>query len=138
MADIFTKKKRSQIMARIKGRGTAVEILVAGILRELGFKPDLHRIDLPGSPDLVLSRHKVVIFTNGCFWHSHRNCPRATLPTTNMKFWAAKISGNRRRDERQRRLLRKMGWKVITFWTCKRATREMVLSRLARIGIRSD
>lgn len=68
MADIFSKKKRSQIMARIKGRGTAVEILVAGILRELGFKPDLHRIDLPRSTDLVLSRHKVAIFTSGCFW----------------------------------------------------------------------
>ncbi|MDE3243414.1 MAG: very short patch repair endonuclease, partial [Nitrospirota bacterium] len=84
-------------------------------------------------PDLVLTRQKVVIFTNGCFWHGHANCGRAALPSTNKAFWHTKITGNIRRDARQKRMLRKMGWRVLTFWTCKRITRDSVLSRLRSV-----
>jgi DNA mismatch endonuclease (patch repair protein) len=135
VADVFNKKKRSQIMSKIRGKNTSPEKLLHAILRGLGFKTERHRSDLPGSPDIVLSKQKAVLFTNGCFWHGHKNCLRAALPATNRTFWKRKIEGNKRRDQRQKRLLRKSGWTVLTFWTCKRITSLMVLSRLRKVGL---
>jgi DNA mismatch endonuclease (patch repair protein) len=135
VADVFTKKKRSQIMSRIRGKNTSPEKALFAILKKLGLKPKRHQTDLPGSPDLVLLRPKVAIFTNGCFWHGHKNCPRSKLPTTNLLFWKKKITTNIRRDQRQRILLRKMKWKVLTFWTCTPLTAASVTSRLKTVGL---
>lgn len=135
MSDIFNKKKRSQIMAKIRGKDTSVEKALTCILRELGLRPEHHCTALPGTPDFVLRRQKVAIFTNGCFWHGHRDCSRAKPPTTNRAFWLGKIEGNKKRDARQQRSLRKMGWHVLTFWTCTKITHEKVLGRLKYIGI---
>jgi DNA mismatch endonuclease (patch repair protein) len=122
-------------MAKIRGKNTSPEILLAKFLKELGLKPERHRRDLPGSPDLVLTRQKAIIFINGCFWHGHINCLRAALPTTNRSFWKKKISGNVKRDERQKRQLRKMGWKVVTFWTCREITLGSVVSKLKLVRL---
>lgn len=132
MADVYDKAKRSRIMAAVRGKNTAPERALYSLLKTLGYKVRRHAKNLPGSPDLVLFKEKVVIFLNGCFWHGHGNCRRATLPTTNRKFWENKISGNKRRDQRQKRLLNKMGWRVVTFWTCKTISCELVSSRLKR------
>lgn len=132
MADVYSKAKRSQIMASIRGKHTSPEVLLARLLKELGLKFERHRKDLPGSPDVVLPRKKIALFVNGCFWHGHHNCSRATLPSTNKVFWKAKIEKNKRRDESQRRNLRKMGWSALTFWTCKSLNLEMLKSRLQR------
>lgn len=132
MADVYSKAKRSEIMAKIKGKHTSPEICLARLLKELGFKPERHRKDLPGSPDVVLSRNKVVLFVNGCFWHGHKNCSRASLPSTNRIFWRTKIEKNVRRDASQRRKLRKLGWHVLTFWTCKPLNQTTLGSRLRR------
>ena len=137
VADIFSKAKRSEIMAKIKGKHTSPEVRLAFLLKELGYKPERHRKDLPGSPDAVLPRIKVVIFVNGCFWHGHRNCSRASLPGTNRAFWKTKIEKNKRRDLSQQRKLRKLGWRVLTFWTCKRLTRAILESRIHRYGRRN-
>jgi DNA mismatch endonuclease, patch repair protein len=134
VADVYSKARRSQIMASIKGKHTLPEKVLASILRRLGFAPQLHRRDLPGSPDMVLPRKKVVIFINGCFWHGHENCQRAALPSTNRAFWTEKIRKNKRRDIRQSRKLRTMGYRVLTFWTCKPYTENTVLNRLKRVG----
>lgn len=133
MADVYNKTKRSQIMASIRGKHTSPEIHLARLLKELGLKFERHRKDLPGSPDAVLPRKKIALFVNGCFWHGHRNCSRAALPSTNRVFWKEKIEGNKRRDESQRRKLRKMGWKVLTFWTCRPMSLESVEARLKRV-----
>lgn len=135
MADVFSKKKRSNIMSRIRGRNTSPEKALHLVLKGFGYRPQRHRKNLPGSPDFVLKHEKLVIFTNGCFWHGHRNCPRASLPTSNRKFWLKKIANNRRRDERQRRQLRQKGWKVLTFWTCGQISEGKVLSRFRRVGV---
>lgn len=133
MADVYSKAKRSKIMASIRGKHTSPEILLAQLLKELGLKFERHRKDLPGSPDAVLSRKKIALFVNGCFWHGHDNCSRATLPSTNKVFWKTKIEKNKRRDESQRRKLRRMGWSVLTFWTCRPLSLGIVGSRLKRV-----
>lgn len=136
MTDVFNRKKRSQIMASIRGSGTSIERNLSRLLCELSIKPRCHQKQLPGSPDFVLYRSKVVIFTNGCFWHGHQRCKRAVLPTTNRTFWKRKVSKNIRRDRKQHRLLRKMGWSVITFWSCKKINAQSLSARLRRVGVK--
>jgi DNA mismatch endonuclease (patch repair protein) len=119
ITDIFTKEKRSEIMSRIKGKGTKPEILVRKFLFGHGFRYRLHDEKLPGKPDLVLSKYKSVIFVHGCFWHSHERCKAATLPKTNVEFWKKKIEQNVQRDRENIKALKEQGWNVIVVWDCE-------------------
>jgi DNA mismatch endonuclease, patch repair protein len=132
MVDVFTPRKRSVIMSRIGGKDTAPEVRVRRLLHALGFRFRLHRIDLPGKPDIVLPRHNKIIFVHGCFWHGHTNCSRATLPTTNTEFWRVKIGKNISRDERVRRELRSLGWSVLVLWQCELTPIEALRTRLIK------
>lgn len=118
MADIVTPAKRSEMMAGIKGKDTKPEILLRKILHGGGYRFRLHRKDLPGRPDLVLTKHRLVVFVNGCYWHGHEDCSRFRLPKSNTAFWEAKIAGNRSRDRRDRAALAAMGWRVLVVWEC--------------------
>ena len=120
MADIFSKKKRSAIMALIRNKHTAPEKALKRLLRALGVRYRSQCSRLPGTPDIVLPEAKVALFINGCFWHGHKGCRRSRLPTTNVKFWKRKIAKNVARDRAAARKLRAMGWKVRVYWTCKR------------------
>lgn len=119
MTDVFSKKKRSWIMSRIKGHDTKPERLVRSLVHRMGYRFRLNVADLPGKPDLVLPRHGKVIFVHGCFWHGHPRCKRATIPTTRRNFWLNKIEGNRARDAKVRAALRRIGWKVLVVWQCE-------------------
>ncbi|MBR6746421.1 MAG: DNA mismatch endonuclease Vsr [Muribaculaceae bacterium] len=132
MADVLSKEQRHKCMSRIKSKDTKPEVLVRRFLFAHGFRFRLHRKDLPGKPDIVLSKYKTVIFINGCFWHGHKDCRFANLPETNHNFWAAKISGNVERDKATYAKLIEMGWRVIELWQCqlKPKTKDQTLSNL--------
>jgi len=132
MTDVFSQEERSWIMSRVKGRDTKPEILVRSFIFRMGFRFRIHRSDLPGTPDIVLPRHSMVIFVHGCFWHGHKHCPRSKRPTTNKNFWNEKLDGNIKRDERYRRVLRQMGWKVLIIWECETKNPEKLLRKLER------
>lgn len=134
MSDIFSKIKRSNIMSKISGKETKPEILVRKFLFSNGFRYRKNLKKLPGTPDIVLSKYKSVIFINGCFWHGHKNCKKATLPTTNINFWQNKINGNIQRDRKNKFLLKKLGYNVITVWQCKlnSKTRKKTLTELIK------
>jgi DNA mismatch endonuclease (patch repair protein) len=117
--DIFTKEKRSAIMAQVKGRDTGPELIVRTLLHELGYRFRLYRRDLPGNPDITLPRYRKVIFVHGCFWHGHKRCPRAARPTANIAFWRKKLDSNTARDKRNIRQLRKDGWRALVVWQCQ-------------------
>jgi DNA mismatch endonuclease (patch repair protein) len=119
MTDVFVTAKRSEIMSRIGGKDSAPELRVRRILHAMGYRYRLHPSDLPGRPDIVLPRHRKIILVHGCFWHCHRGCPRATIPSTNVVFWKKKLSANVARDKRVERALRKLGWDVLTLWQCE-------------------
>ncbi len=119
MADIFTKAKRSWVMSRVRGANTTPERTVRSFLHRRGFRFRVQRNGLPGHPDIVLPKFKTVVFVNGCFWHGHPGCKRATIPSTRRAFWLKKITGNRERDVRTRTHLRRLGWKVVTVWECQ-------------------
>lgn len=118
MSDIFSPEKRSEIMSSIRGRNTSPELLVRKFLFSKGFRYRLHQKDLPGRPDVVMKKYATCIFIHGCFWHGHKRCSLASIPKTNKAFWLAKIDANRKRDLRNRKQLKKSGWKVIEIWEC--------------------
>lgn len=134
MVDSLSPEARSERMSRIRGRDTRPELVVRRYLHTAGFRYRLHRRDLPGKPDIVLPKYRTVVFVNGCFWHSHA-CQKGRIPSTRSEFWAAKFESNRRRDRKNRRLLRKAGWRVYTIWECTLSTGASAngaLNRLAR------
>lgn len=132
MTDVFSKDKRSEIMSRVKGKNTKPEKLVRCLLHGMGYRFRLHVDDLPGKPDIVLTRHRKVIFVNGCFWHGHRSCRKGELPASNRDFWEEKIEKNRKRDVESRRHLRSLGWKVFTIWECETKDPRKTMNRLMR------
>lgn len=132
MTDQFTQKERSVIMSRIRGKDTAPEKLIRGLLRAQGYRFSLYSKRLPGCPDIVLSKRRRVVFIHGCFWHGHKGCRRASLPSTNKRFWIRKITGNTARDVRIRAEIRKLGWKSLVIWQCQIKKRKMLERRLTR------
>lgn len=131
MVDVFTKAKRSALMARIRGRNTQPELVVRKIAHSLGYRFRLHRRDLPGTPDLVFPGRRSVVFVHGCFWHAHPGCKLAARPKTRPEFWQAKLEGNRRRDEAAIRELRRFGWRVLVVWECQLRKADRLVQRLA-------
>lgn len=119
MADVFSARKRSWVMSRIRGVNTNPEKKVCAYLRAHRIRFRRHAEKLPGRPDVVLPEEKTAIFIHGCFWHGHGNCKRATLPKTRAGFWMKKIDGNRKRDQRACRALRRMKWRVMVLWECQ-------------------
>ena len=74
MADVHTKEVRSYNMSKIRSKNTKSELVVRRYLFAKGFRYRLHSKDLPGKPDIVLPKYRIVIFVHGCFWHGHENC----------------------------------------------------------------
>jgi DNA mismatch endonuclease, patch repair protein len=131
MVDIFTRKQRSLLMGRIRGKNTRPELAVRRLITSLGFRFRLHQVDLPGRPDIVLHAEKKVVFVNGCFWHRH-HCSRAYSPKTRLQFWDAKFAATLRRDRRTQAKLRREGWGVLVAWECELGKQEILKRRLAR------
>ena len=98
MSDIYTRRKRSEIMSKISGKNTKLEILVRKFLFAKGFRFRINDIHYPGKPDIILPKYKTIIFIHGCFWHGH-SCKRGNLPETNREFWENKISNTKKRDK---------------------------------------
>lgn len=133
MTDVFSKNKRSQIMSRVKGNGTKPELAVRSALHRLGFRFRVHQKDLPGCPDIVLRKHRKIIFVHGCFWHGHRNCKRASKPSSNIDFWDSKLSKNIERDRRNIRELERQGWHCIVIWECETKVPSLLARRLENV-----
>lgn len=130
--DVHNKETRSYNMSRIKGRKTKPEEIVAKYLFSQGFRYRRNVKKLPGTPDIVLKKYKTVIFVNGCFWHMHEGCKYFVWPNDNSEFWKNKLLANKERDEKEKKEIEELGWKVIVVWECqlKKAERERTLNWL--------
>lgn len=124
---------RSALMARVRQKGTAAELVVGDVLRSLGAHYRLNVRRLPGSPDFANRRRKWVVFVHGCFWHHHDGCVRATVPKTNRAFWRSKFAANRERDRRAVRALRRDGFVVVTIWECEVGAVDRLRRRLSKV-----
>lgn len=119
MVDHIPKSRRSWLMSRVRGKDTQPELVVRKCAHSLGLRFRLHRSDLPGRPDLVFPGRGMVIFVHGCFWHRHRGCRKASVPSTRHHFWMDKFQRNVSRDAQSARALRRLGWSVATIWECQ-------------------
>lgn len=121
------KATRSELMARIRSKDTMPEMVVRRLLFTMGYRYHIHQKNLPGCPDIVFMRRRKAIFVNGCFWHQHQGCPRASVPATNLSYWLPKLERNRQRDEIAVRDLNMLKWDVLTIWECeaKQPTSEL-------------
>jgi DNA mismatch endonuclease (patch repair protein) len=149
MTDVFSKSKRSEVMARIRSRGNkATELAFAKLLRAQGITGWRRHlaIKLQGDrgakrksgqvkPDFVFKDRRVAVFIDGCFWHG---CPlHCTSPTSNRDFWGKKLKVNRTRDRLVTRLLRKQRWTVLRLWE-HQLTRHRWVSAKVREYLLSD
>jgi DNA mismatch endonuclease, patch repair protein len=104
----------SRQMARMPRRDSSLEMRLRRELHALGLRYRTHLRDLPGTPDIALTRAKIAVFCDGCFWHG---CPdHGTLPKNNREWWREKLEGNRERDLRKDQALLALGWLPIHVW----------------------
>jgi DNA mismatch endonuclease (patch repair protein) len=100
-------------MSRVRSKDTTPEIMLRSALHRRGFRFRKHVQSLPGKPDIVFPRSRVVVFVDGEFWHGYRYSRwRDTLAD----FWKVKLDANRKRDIENTRRLRASGWRVIRVW----------------------
>lgn len=112
--DVFTKKKRSEIMSKIRSKNTKAELIVFRELRKRKIYFQKHYKKVAGSPDIAIPRKKIVIFIDGDFWHGRNFAKdRNRLPK---KYWRKKIETNIARDRKNGAKLKKEGWKVLRVW----------------------
>ncbi len=128
-----TPTQRSSLMRRIGRKDTAPERSVRKFLHAAGLRFRLHVRNLPGTPDIVLPKHRTVVFVHGCFWHGHHCNHGSTRAKTNTDFWDRKIEDNRARDKRKTIALRGLGWRVVTVWECRSASPSTLLALCRRI-----
>ena len=114
MTDIFSKKKRSEVMSRVRAKETGLEIKFRKALWKEGFRYRKNVRKYFGTPDIVLKKYKVVIFIDSCFWHGCKK--HGTRPKTRKSFWKKKIERNIERDREVSKHYRKIGWRIIRIW----------------------
>ena len=131
MPDVFSKEKRSQVMSRIRGRGNKeTELAVALLLRRHRMSGWRRHPAIFGRPDFVFRKRRVVVFVDGCFWHSCKQ--HANLPANNRRFWAEKLAANKKRDRVVSAELRRAGWRVVRVWEHDLRQPEKVVRRIAQ------
>ena len=117
--DNLTKAQRKKNMARIRSTDTTPEMKLRSALHKEGFRFRIHVASLPGKPDIVLPKYRLIIFVNGCFWHQHPNCAKANIPKSNQDYWIEKLKKNVDRDKVSISNLKSMGWEVKVIWECE-------------------
>jgi DNA mismatch endonuclease (patch repair protein) len=127
--------KQSALLGRVRQRETAPEQAVGLALRGLSIHYRKNVKRLRGAPDFANRRKKWAVFVNGCFWHAHRGCSRATVPKANRPFWEEKFRQNRARDASAVRALRKSGFRVCIIWECELGEAQRRLARFFRLPL---
>lgn len=129
---MVTEARRRNMQAN-QSKNTSPEIRVRKALHALGYRFRVHRNDLPGKPDIVLPKYRLIVFVHGCFWHQHTGCKLASRPSSNTSYWKAKFDKNRLRDKRNQIALEEAGWEVAIIWECETRQSTTLNSRLREL-----
>lgn len=121
-------------MGRIRSKDTKPEIALRRALHHMGLRYRLGGGGLPGRPDIVLPRHRAIVFVHGCFWHRHPGCKVASTPKTNIEFWNEKFERNVKRDRKVARELAALGWRVFIIWECEVSAKSRLGPNAARLA----
>jgi DNA mismatch endonuclease (patch repair protein) len=112
----YTTTKRSKLMSRIKGKDTKPEILLRKELWNRGYRYRKNVTTLPGKPDIVFNKFKLVVFVDGEFWHGYNWEEKKGKIKSNRDFWIPKIERNMQRDRQTNIQLNQNGYTVFRFW----------------------
>ncbi len=116
--DVLTKEQRHKNMSRIKGKDTEIEIRLRKALWHKGYRYRKNYKELPGSPDIAITKYQIAIFCDGEFFHG-KNWEELRIKlenSNNSQFWINKIARNIDRDDEVNKELNSMGWTVLRFW----------------------
>ena len=115
--DVMTMEQRHRNMQKIHSKNTKPELLLRRALWAKGIRYRKNYKDIPGTPDIVLTRQKIAIFVDGDFWHArgHQDNPGEQV-ATNKEFWQKKLARNVERDKEVNDELTEAGWLVLRFW----------------------
>lgn len=116
--DNLTPQQRKKNMKHIKAKDTAIEVILRKSLWEKGYRYRKNYKVLPGQPDIVLTKYKIVIFCDGEFFHG-KDWGKLKIrlqESNNSEYWIRKIAKNMERDEAVNKQLRNLGWSVLRFW----------------------
>lgn len=116
--DVLTKEQRRKNMQNIRSKDTEIELLLRKALFAKGIRFRKNFTELPGKPDIVITKYKIAIFCDGEFFHGKdwEVLKPRLQNSNNSKFWINKISKNRKHDEEVNKQLLFQGWTVIRFW----------------------
>jgi DNA mismatch endonuclease, patch repair protein len=114
MADIFSKKKRSEIMSKVRNKDSKIEIEFRKKLWAAGYRYRKNATNYFGKPDIVLPKYETVIFIDSCFWHGCKK--HGSIPVTQKDFWMKKIERNKERDKEVNKHYKQEGWQVVRIW----------------------
>src|SRR5258706_9485895 len=129
--DRVNKQTRSRVMSKIRSKNTQLEQELISALKSAKLPRFARYVKhLPGTPDIVFRRERVVVFLDSCFWHGCSSHLR--MPKTNVAYWEAKIAKNRKRDLTQRSSLRRSGWQVVRVWEHELGRPKAFLRKLRR------
>lgn len=132
MPDVFTKEKRSLVMAAIRSKGNKeTELKLVLILRASKVTGWRRGATVAGKPDFIFRKQRVVIFVDGCFWHGCRKHGR--MPQSNRQYWQRKIARNAIRDRLVNRKLRAAGWRVLRIWAHSLNSPKAVARRIISV-----
>ena len=131
MSDIVSKKKRSEIMSRIKSKDSKIEVLFRKELWKQGFRYSKNSTRYFGKPDVVLLKYKTVIFIDPCFWHGCKKHCR--IPAVRKKYWIEKIARNKERDKEVSKHYKKQGWKIFRIWEHDLKNQDTILQYQKKI-----
>lgn len=114
--DHVSPETRSAIMRAVKSKGMrSTEKRLRAVMAASGLRGwRMHADELPGKPDFIFLEQRLAIFVDGCFWHGCPKCYRR--PHSHQDYWDTKVRNNMTRDRRNRRLLRRLGWRVLQIW----------------------
>ena len=116
--DNLTPAQRRKNMRHIKSKDTDIEVMLRRELWNRGYRYRKNDKSLPGTPDIVLGKYKIVIFCDGEFFHGKDwevLRPRL-MKSNNSEYWISKISRNITHDNEVNKALLFKGWTVIRFW----------------------
>lgn len=127
-----TSVQHSLRLRRVGNKDTKTELTVRRMVHSLGYRYRTHGAKLPGTPDLVFSRKRKIIFVHGCFWHRHECRAGRIEPRVNTSYWFPKLKRNKERDTDNQSRLRDLGWDVFVVWECDLKDREAIQDKICQ------
>ena len=125
LVDVFSKKKRSLVMSGIRSKhNRSTEQAFIEFLKAFRITGWRRHYSLQGRPDFAFPKLKIAVFIDGCFWHRCPHCYDGHLPMQNRHYWVQKLTRNKRRDNRNNRILRSLGWRVFRVRECSISKRK--------------